>query len=301
VPYEQPGAGTVPRAGRKETTMKMGTFVRIVLGLLVGYGVYCLLIFFFQRYLIFPRYAIDVPASVADRDDGRETWWIETETERVEAWFFPPAGKGPRSDPAPAVIFAHGNAELIDIWPEELRGFRAMGFGLLLVEYPGYGRSRGAPSQKSVTATFLKAYDRLAARPDVDPRRIVLFGRSLGGGAVCTVATQRPSAALILMSSFTSIRSMSRVYFVPPFIVRDAFDNMAVLGRYQGPVLVIHGRYDDIVSYEHGKALAKAAKGSKLITYECGHNDCPMDWPVFWKDVQDFFVEAKILMASGKR
>jgi hypothetical protein len=101
------------------------------------------------------------------------------------------------------------------------------------------------------------------------------------------------------MSSFTSIRAMSRVYFVPPFIVRDAFDNLAVLGGYRGPVLVIHGRRDDIVSYEHGQALAAAARSSRLITYECGHNDCPGNWAVFWKDVQDFFMEAKILTAPS--
>ena len=86
-------------------------------------------------------------------------------------------------------LFLHTvNGELIDFWPHELKKLNRLGIGVLLVEYPGYGRSNGSPSQKNITEAFTGAYDMLVTRPDVDPSRIVLFGRSLGGGAVCILA-----------------------------------------------------------------------------------------------------------------
>jgi len=184
---------------------------------------------------------------------------------------------------------------LIDFWPEALKRFPAMGVGLLLVEYPGYGRSAGSPSQESISETFTRAYDTLAARPDVDPTRIAFFGRSLGGGAVCDLAAKRPAAALILMSSFTSVRSFAIRYLAPSFLIRDPFDNLAVVRDYGGPVLVIHGRFDEVIPFGHGNALHAAARNGKMIAYDAGHNDCPPDWEVFWQDVEGFLRDAKVL------
>jgi fermentation-respiration switch protein FrsA (DUF1100 family) len=184
---------------------------------------------------------------------------------------------------------------LIDSWPEALKRVPAMGVGLLLVEYPGYGRSAGSPSQESISETFTRAYDTLAARPDVDPARNVFFGRSLGGGAVCDLAAKRPAAALILMSCFTSVRSFAIRYLAPSFLIRDPFDNLAVVRDYSGPVLVIHGRFDEIIPFGHGNTLHAAARNGKMIAYDAGHNDCPPDWSVFWRDVEEF------LKANGIR
>ncbi len=170
-----------------------------------------------------------------------------------------------------------------------------MGIGLLLVEYPGYGRSTGTPSQQSITNTFVAAYDALVSRKDVDPSRVVLFGRSVGGGAVCSLAMQRPSAALVLMSIFTSIQSMASKFLAPKFLVRDPFNNLEVIKGYKGPVLVIHGRYDSIIPYDHAIHLHRAAKKSRLITYESGHNDCPPDWNQFWKDIKLFLTDNGII------
>ena len=88
-------------------------------------------------------------------------------------------------------MFAHGNAELIDYWPEEFDEPRRWGAGVLLVEYPGYGRSDGAPSQDSITESMLAAYDWARQHADVDASRIIPYGRSLGGGAAAIARTRR--------------------------------------------------------------------------------------------------------------
>jgi pimeloyl-ACP methyl ester carboxylesterase len=253
------------------------------------YFAYCFLLFLFQRQMLFPRDLIDVPTGVAKEISTLEPIWLDMSFGKVEAWFFP-AERAHGAGPAPAVIFAHGNGELIDFWPHELKKFTHLGAGLMLVEYPGYGRSQGAPSQASIRETFITAYDRLVERDDVDPARIVLFGRSLGGGAVCLLAAERPSAGLILMSTFTSARSFATRYLAPEFLVRDPLDNLSVVRSYTGPVLVMHGTHDEVIPYSHGVSLYRAAKQGKMIAYNSGHNDCPPDWGIFWKDIEAYLV-----------
>ncbi len=258
------------------------------------YAAYCGVLFFMQRQVLFPRDLIGPPPEVRAAFPGLETVWLDLPGGRCESWYLPPR-RGKNAGPAPAVIFAHGNGELIDYWPETLAPLTRMGLGALLVEYPGYGRSEGNPSQESVTRAFVAAYDWLAARPDVDETRIVLFGRSLGGGAVAQLAARRPSAAMILTSTFTSARWFTRRYLVPGFLMRDPFDNLSVIREYSKPALIAHGRGDGVIPYRHAKILAEAAPNATLLTYDAGHNDFPPDWPEFWREVATFLRKANIL------
>ena len=272
--------------------IRLNALVKIFAWAGLCYLAYCGLLFLMQRQMMFPRSLIEVPSKGPDIS-GLERIWIQASFGKVETWYLPPAEKQV-SGPAPAVMFAHGNGELIDFWPEELKMFNRLGVGVLLVEYPGYGRSQGSPSQASIEETFVGAYDMLVARKDVDPSRIILFGRSLGGGAACVLAARRPSAALILMSTFTSARSFAAKYLAPGFLMRDPFDNLGVVRSYPGPVLVMHGTFDEVVPYQHGVFLCQAAKRGKMITYTSGHNDCPPHWDVFWRDVEFFLHESGI-------
>src|SRR5690606_14605281 len=104
------------------------------------------------------------------------------------------------------------------------RPYRELGLAVLLVEYPGYGRSGGSPSEASITRAALAAYDRLVARADIDPARIVLHGRSLGGGVVAVLSDARAAAALVLESSFTGVTAFASGMLLPPLLVRDPFD-----------------------------------------------------------------------------
>lgn len=262
--------------------------IRLLLGIGLLYVAYCGFLFLVQRHILFPGRSIPAPSSAPP--PGVERLFPG----QVEAWWAPPPG----SEPAPAVIFAHGNAELIDHWPARLSPFRQMGMGVLLVEYPGFGRSGGKPTQRSVTEAFVQAYDMLVARKDVDPSRIVFFGRSLGGGAVCALAEHRPPAALILLSTFTSVRDLASGYLAPGFLVRDVFDNLDVVSGYSGPVLIAHGTWDRIVPYSHAQALNRAASQSELLTYDADHNNCPPEWGPFFREVARFLRDAGLLPAE---
>lgn len=271
----------------------MNIFTKVFLLAVLSYCTYCAILYFLQRQIMYPRHHIE-PVRMADNTTCIEKNWIKTAGGKVETWFLPPLFSKVKG-PYPAIIFAHGNGELIDFWPEEFEKLTRHGIGVLLVEYPGYGRSEGNPSQATITETMAKAYDILVARKDIDSSKIVLFGRSLGGGAVCSLASIRPSAALILMSTFTSAGSMAFKYRVPGFIVRDPYDNLEVVKNYQKDILIIHGRQDTTIPYSHGMVLYQAAKHGKMISYDCGHNDCPPEWNMFKEDLIAFFYDKYIL------
>ncbi len=253
------------------------------------YAIYVLALFFLQRRLIFPGAPPDWSGSPLPDDIKR--LWIKTPLAHCEAFFLPPSTG---ETPYPALLFAHGNAEKMEQWIQPFRDFAALGLGVLLVEYPGYGRSHGTPSQSAITQLMTAAFDSLAAREHVDAGRIVAMGRSVGGAAVCRIPPDRP-AALVLMSTFTSVRAFAVPFLLPPFTVLDPYDNIAALRSYSGPVLIIHGKQDRTVPVSHARHLARTTQRSRLVLHDCGHNDCPPDWSDFCRLVRDFLQANSIL------
>jgi hypothetical protein len=242
----------------------------------------------FQRWFLFPRHVRT--AAAFPSIGGGVRLAREIDGGEVEALFVP----GRRS-PAPLLVFAHGNAELIDDWPSTLEPYRAMGFALLLPEYRGYGRSAGEPSERAIGADFDWFLDRALARDDVDPARVVHHGRSLGGGVVCGLATRRAPRAMVMSSTFASVADLFAAYFVPRFLVLDPFDNERALAGLDVPVLIAHGRRDGLVPYAHAERLARAARRPTLVSYDADHNDCPPDEEEFFERVRAFLGEAGVL------
>lgn len=246
----------------------IGTFVAAFLGVVAA------LVIKMQSMLAFPY----IPPAAQIRDAVRtasgESLWLDVDGKRVEAWFLPSR----RAGAAPLIMNTHGNGELIDQWAARVAPLRDAGFGVLLVEYPGYGRSEGKPSEKSITRAMLAAYDWASKDPRVDPRRIVAHGRSMGGGAVGQLARYRPLAGIILESTFTSLAAMVRAHGVPDFLVVNRLDTLKALENYRGPLLILHGARDLAIPVSHARALAAALPHAKLIVEDCGHNDCPPQW-----------------------
>jgi fermentation-respiration switch protein FrsA (DUF1100 family) len=256
------------------------------LGILLAYWT---LLFAMQRNLLFPG-GTGAPGFIRPHD--AEQVWLETSTGRVEAWYLPPLAAAPHAGRNPLLVYTHGNGELIDFWPAAFTEPRRWGLGVLLVEFPGYGRSQGRASQASIRETMLAAFEWVRGRRDLDPERIVAHGRSLGGGAACLLAASRPVRALILESTFTSVRSFAGKFGAPSFLVRDPFDNLDVVRRFAGPLLVLHGERDEVIPAEHGRLLAAAGRNAELAFLPCGHNDCDMDW----SRVHSFLAKARILL-----
>jgi fermentation-respiration switch protein FrsA (DUF1100 family) len=251
---------------------------RVGLGLIVAYAMLVLLAWIFQERIAFPapRAALPDPLRILGRGERIEL--VMKNGTRLAGWFLPAVH---HSRPAPAILWFYGNGETIAaIWPV-LRDFQPPGAALLVVDYPGYGASGGRATEAGLDEAADLAFAALAARPEVDPRRIVVYGRSLGSAIATRIAAAHPVAGLVLESPFTSAREMSRQHYglLPRFILRLRLDNVATIPHVRCPVLVFHGTADRLVSPEMGRAVAAAAPardgtGAELVLIEgAGHND----------------------------
>lgn len=247
-----------------------------------------------SRAMLFPRFACVPARNPGAGVVGLERLWIDNELGRVEAWLLPGDGVS-EARPGPAAIFAHGNAELIEYWPEMLEPYRRMGVSLLLPEYRGYGRSAGRPTEEGIVADFVRFHDMLVARPEVDESRLVYHGRSLGGGAVAQLAARRPPAALVLQSTFTSVADVARRWLVPRALLVDRFETLPVVASLDAPLLVVHGSRDSLIPPDHGRRLVESAPNGRLVLYDADHNDCPPRWEPFWDEIRAFLGEAGLI------
>lgn len=264
---------------------------------LSAYAAWLVLLWLGQRQLMFPAQARE-PAPEAAERAGAEVWWLDTEDGRVEGWFLP--GRGVTIErPGPALVYFHGNGELVEDVPTRVAHYQQLGFSVLVPEYRGYGGSAGSPSEDAIIADALAFYDRLAGHAMVDSARIAVHGRSLGSGPATQLAAARPVPALILTSPFTSMRAFASGYLAPGFLVRDPFDNEAALERVSAPVLILHGDRDGVVPYAHGAQLAERF-ASTLVTFEgAGHNDLPYTSARHAEAVQGLLTKAGLLGAAA--
>ena len=244
-----------------------------------------------QRAILFPRsFPQQVPSALAT--PGLERWWIDSDEGRVEAWFVPGDGVD-EAHPGPVVVFAHGNGELIDHWVQPLSRYRELGVSLVLLEFRGYRRSEGRPSEAAIRDDFEAFYARIVSHPWVDESRIVFHGRSLGGGAICTLVEDHPPRALILESTFTSVADLAEERWIPGFLIVDRFESLPVVRAYGGPLLLFHGTRDELIPVAHGRRLAAAHHDAQIVTYDSGHNDLPPPGSDYWSLIE------RHLRASG--
>ena len=170
------------------------------------------------------------------------------------------------------LIFSHGNAEDIGMIEPFAWRLRDLGLNVLIYDYPGYGTSSGSPSEENAYAAIDAAYDYLQTEKDVDPKRIILHGRSLGGAVAADLASRRPVAGLILESTFTTAFRVVTRYPILPF---DKFENIKKIEKITCRVLVIHGTNDWTIPVYHGHRLFESANGAKqaLWVEGAGHNN----------------------------
>ena len=195
--------------------------------------------------------------------------------------------------PAPTVLYFGGNAEEVSgtisdaRWPRE--------WAIVGVNYRGYGASEGKPGEPALTADALAIYDAVAKRDDIDPHRIVVFGRSLGTAIATHLAAERPVAGAILVSPYDSMTAIGQLHYpwLPvSLLLRHRFDVVPDAKRNMMPMLAIVAGADSIIPPERSRALFDAWAGPKTwqLVPRAGHNDLGND-DAFWESVAGFFTQ----------
>ncbi len=194
---------------------------------------------------------------------------------KLSAWLVP------HTDPtAPVVLLCHGNGGNLSHRLGTLRQLHDMGVATLIVDYRGYGRSEGSPSEQGTYRDARAAWDWLVGQRQVDPSRIVLMGRSLGGAIAAKLAGEVQPAGLVIESAPTSIAEMGRdMYPIFPLplmrlLARYRYDTREHLAGVECPVLVMHSSDDGLIPFSHGQRnYAAAGEPKRFVELVGTHND----------------------------
>jgi hypothetical protein len=199
-----------------------------------------------------------------------------TDGVRLHGWFLP--ARAPRRG---SILFLHGNAENISTHIASVAWLPARGFDVLLFDYRGYGRSEGSPSLAGLHLDFDAALATMAARPEPDPDRIVVFGQSLGASLAITALAASPRReqvrALVIEGAFTSYRELAREKLAGFWLtwplqaplgltIDDSYRPIDAIGELAPlPLLIVHGEADRVVPPAHALALYEAAHPPKTL------------------------------------
>jgi uncharacterized protein len=213
-----------------------------------------------------------IPPHIADIQDVYLTCADGT---RVHAWYC----SCPGSDEA--LLYCHGNAGNLSQRGASVVKLRdVLKVAVLIIDYPGYGKSDGSPSEQGCYQAADAAHVWLTDEKKFAPKKILLYGASLGGGVITDLASCKDHRALVLIKTFTSLPDVASELFwwlpVPKrAIMRNRFDSLSKIASCRGPVFIAHGTQDELIPCTHGKRLYEAANDPKLFMAlpGQGHND----------------------------
>jgi len=265
---EKPGrTGRSDERSRLRYTRVMRTLIVFLIAAVVLYIGFSLMLFLLQDRLVFLPHmpGRELEANPSVMGFPYEDAWIDTEDgERLHGWFIP--AKNARG----TLLFFHGNAGNISHRLESIIIFNRLGMNILIVDYRGYGQSSGKPGEEGTYRDARAAWNYLVEKRGVPPRRIVVFGRSLGGAVGSWLASRDDvnPAGVIIESTFSSGLDMGkRLYPVLParLITRIGYPVREYVKHINAPLMVVHSRKDEIIPFDMAETVFEAANEPKTF------------------------------------
>jgi alpha-beta hydrolase superfamily lysophospholipase len=175
-----------------------------------------------------------------------------------------------------AVLYFHGNRNNIEWYARYGNVFTKNGYEVFMLDYPGYGKSRGALTEKKMYDWADIVY--AIARKTYSPVQLIIYGKSLGSGVAAQLAAKRDCQLLVLETPYYDLPAVLSHYApIYPFhwLLHYQFPTFAYLKNVTAPILILHGTSDGVVAYKNAQRLAKLfKKGDTLVTAQGGsHND----------------------------
>ena len=222
-----------------------------------------------QKFIFFPtREILETPSDYGL--DYKEYFFPSSNGEKICAWMIE------LGENTPLLLFFHGNGGNIGDRSENLALLARFGISSFIIDYQGYGKSEGEPSEQACYQDARASYRFLKDELKISPERIFLFGRSLGGAVAIDLAVEINFPAVILESTFTSFSDLV-ARFLPNIgqALKDKFNSLEKISKLRSPLLFIHGDADEIVPYENGKKLFESAPEPKefYTIAGAGHNN----------------------------
>lgn len=275
---------------------------KFLLSLAIVYALVVALMWAFQdRLLYLPHAGREHVGSPADLGLGWEEVTLTTEDSvALDAWWVP------APNPRASLLFFHGNAGNISHRLESIAQFQRLGLSVLIVDYRGYGRSEGSPSEAGTALDARAAWQWLRDEGN-ETDEIVVFGRSLGAAVAAELAAsleehRAAPAGVILESPFRSVPELAQqLYpFLPArWLARIDYPVENYVTQISAPLLVIHSRDDEIIPFAQGEAVYQAAQEPKqLLEIKGGHNTGFLDSEPTYSESLDAFLREAVGLAS---
>jgi len=237
---------------------------RTVFAFLFAYG-FCVIFTYQNQRSILYRYNDSLlPLAEAGASDMEAVTTRTRDGLDLTAWYKPPAAVD-----KPVILMFHGAWGTIDKFVFMARPYLDAGYGVLLAEYRGFGGNPGKPHEEGLYDDARSYIGWLIADRRINPRRIVLYGQSLGTGVAIQMATEYPDiAAVILESPFTSMAAAAqhRYFWAPAYwLTLDRYESIKKIAHVKAPVFIFHGAKDRIVPSSQPRALFQEIRGPKKI------------------------------------
>jgi pimeloyl-ACP methyl ester carboxylesterase len=208
---------------------------------------------------------------------------------RVRAWLLPAPSAG-----TAWVLFLHGNdsnigSRLNILHCEQLR---ALGLNVLAPEYRGFGGLDGVPTENGLADDARRAYDYLRTAKQIEAKRIVIYGWSLGSAVAVNLASRVDEGAVVLEGAPASIVAIGQQRY-PMFpirlIIRNPFESILRVGAIRSPMLFLHSPEDVVIPIAEGRRLFEAAPGPKqFVEVAGGHVYASEKDPTFFPAIRTF-------------
>jgi uncharacterized protein len=226
-----------------------------------------------NRFIFFPPRRSDRFASPHFQGTQSEEIWLRAnDGVKLNARYFP----CPTS--CRTILWFHGNAEDLYTSLAQQKFYAGLGVNLLALDYRGYGRSEGVPTEDGLYLDADAAYYHLVGDRRLQPEQIVILGHSLGGVVAIDLASRRKCGGLIVESSLTTAKEMVRRILGIPFmgyVPRTRFNSLSKIPGVRASTLIVHGTQDTLIPFSMGERLFENAPEPKFFypIRGAGHNN----------------------------
>ena len=238
----------------------MKYFYLAVSSVVLAYFIIILFVYFYQRNLLYH------PSENNYLNDkitfNYEEIFIETDKKiKLKSWFI----KKDLNKFKTILIF-HGNAGNLFNRVYKLNELNKLDVNILLISWRGFSGNKGKPSEKNLYHDAEEAVKWLNNRGAIS-KNIILYGESLGTGVATELGTSNAFGGIILESPFTSIANAAKIYY--PYlpvniILKDRYNSIGKIKNITTPILIMHGKKDNIVPQKMGLELYEKANQPKF-------------------------------------
>jgi fermentation-respiration switch protein FrsA (DUF1100 family) len=228
---------------------------------LVYVALVLLLVVFERRFIFFPNYPDRLGGNWQPAGLPVEDVWLTSDGVKLHAWWI----AAPQAEFT--ILYFHGNAANINNRAEIYAFLRTLPANVLALEYRGYGRSEGSPSEAGIYRDADAAYEYVTQQRGAPPGHVIGLGASLGSAVATDLASRKPLGGVVLEAPFGSTAAVARrVYpFLPGlgYFARTKLDTLSKIGKVKAPVLVVHCTQDPVIAIAMGQAVFERASEPK--------------------------------------